>query len=155
MKTTLYGGHAHAVAISNLFSQVARLHAVSDVLYNCTAKVRNASFYRKRFVSTVNMETILGTLLDPSCPVKFHCFVYFAVLGPWVSFFLQVHFQYRCTGIRHSAYKAGFQEYGVFYLPCSASSALQYQLHPEQMKLDAPAREGYAVIISLQPYFYL
>ncbi|CAB4020463.1 U2 snRNP-associated SURP motif-containing -like, partial [Paramuricea clavata] len=29
--------------------KIARLYAVSDVLYNCTAKVRNASFYRKSF----------------------------------------------------------------------------------------------------------
>ncbi|XP_046851921.1 U2 snRNP-associated SURP motif-containing protein-like [Xenia sp. Carnegie-2017] len=29
--------------------KVARLFAVSDVLYNCTAKVRNASFYRRSF----------------------------------------------------------------------------------------------------------
>lgn len=33
--------------ISSFFPQIARLYLVSDVLYNSSAKVSNASYYRK------------------------------------------------------------------------------------------------------------
>lgn len=44
LRSCMYFSHFHHIFV---FLQIARLYLVSDVLYNSSAKVANASYYRK------------------------------------------------------------------------------------------------------------